>query len=59
MTTVAYDARRRGEEVHMGNLVVDDSRRKYIARVVFQGNRVINRGREAAMLQDVGSAPPP
>ena len=67
-TDVAYDARKRGEEVHMGNLFdfcveknphlpEGDQRRKYKARVVFQGNRVINQDWEAAMFQDLGNAP--
>ena len=39
------------------HLPVDDPRRKYKARVVFQGNRVINQDWEAAMFQDLGNAP--
>ena len=65
---VAAEARREGDEVHMGMLfgfVVEknpdlpegDSRRKFKGRVVFQGNNVVNQNWEAAMFQDLGNAP--
>ena len=57
-----------GGGVHMGTLLDfsaetnpplpdGNSRRTYTARVVFQGNRVINQDWEAAMFQDWGNAP--
>ena len=39
------------------HLAADDPRRKYKARVVLQGNRVMSQDREAAMFQDLGNAP--
>ena len=38
-------------------LAVYDPRRKYTARVVFQGYRVINQDWEAVMFQELGNAP--
>ncbi len=65
---VARDARKNGTEVHMGYLfgicVEKNSElraghpsRKYKGRVVFQGNRVKNQDYQAAIFQDLGSAP--
>ena len=39
------------------HLAADDPRRKYKARVVLQGNRVMSQDWEAAMFQDLGNAP--
>ena len=36
---------------------MDDERRKYRCRVVFQGNRVVDQYWEKALFQDLGSAP--
>ena len=52
--------------VHMGylfgicvekNSELSDEQRKFKGRVVFQGNRVIDQNYDAAMFQDLGSAP--
>ena len=39
------------------NSELDESQRKFKYRVVFQGNRVIDQNYEAAIFQDLGSAP--
>ncbi|MCP4191077.1 MAG: hypothetical protein GY768_10670, partial [Planctomycetaceae bacterium] len=65
---VAAEARRLGIEVHMGylfgicvekncELPVGHPSRKFKGRVVFQGNRVKNQDYQAAIFQDLGSAP--
>ena len=63
---VAREARAQGKEAHMGMLFeicvekgseLAPELRKYKGRVVFQGNQVKNQDWEAAMFQDLGSAP--
>ncbi|MCP4189689.1 MAG: hypothetical protein GY768_03565, partial [Planctomycetaceae bacterium] len=65
---VARDARIGGYEVHMGylfgicveknsELPAGHPSRKFKGRVVFQGNRVKNQDYQAAIFQDLGSAP--
>ena len=65
---VAARARADGREVAFGyvfgicvlknaELPEGHASRKYKGRVVFQGNRVVNQNWEAAMFQDLGSAP--
>ena len=65
---VRRQATRDGQEIHMGylfgicvekNSELDKSnpQRKYKGRVVFQGNRVVNQYYDAAIFQDLGSAP--
>ncbi len=65
---VARDARKNGTEVHMGylfgicveknsELPLGHPSRKFKGRVVFQGNRVKNQDYQAAIFQDLGSAP--
>jgi hypothetical protein len=64
---VAAGAFREGREIHTGRffgicagkgfeLPKGDEMRKYKYRVVFQGNRVINRNWEVALFQNLGSA---
>ena len=65
---VARSARINDEEVHLGRLFgicvekgselpEGDANRKYKYRVVFQGNKVYDQNWEAAIFQDLGSAP--
>ena len=65
---VRKEAQRGGYEVHMGYLFgicveknseldINDPTRKFKGRVVFQGDRVVNQNYDAAMFQDLGSAP--
>ena len=65
---VAYEARSRGETIHIGEvfgimviknseLQVGDPKRKYKYRLVFSGDRVVNESWQRAMFQDQGSNP--
>ncbi len=65
---VAADARESKKTVHVGRifeicveknceLPLSDKRRKFKGRVVFQGNQVKDENFEAAMFQEMGSAP--
>ena len=65
---VRREAQEGGFEVHMGYLLgicveknselsLDKPARNYKGRVVFQGNRVVDQNYDAAMFQDLGSAP--
>ena len=65
---VRDEAQREGFDVHMGYLLgicveknselpENDPARKFKGRVVFQGNRVVDQNYDAAMFQDLGSAP--
>ena len=65
---VRRDADNNGYECHLGyifdlcvqknsELADGDPRKKYKGRVVFQGNRVVNQNHEAALFEDLGSAP--
>ncbi len=65
---VANEARSSGKTVHVGRifeicveknceLPLEDLRRKFKGRVVFQGNQVKDENFEAAMFQEMGSAP--
>ena len=63
---IRRQAKRNKEEIHMGYLFgicveknsdLSPEHRKFKERVVFQGNKVINRNYESAIYQDLGSAP--
>ena len=59
---VAAEARKTGTKVHVGRIFdicveKGDPARKYIGRVVFQGNQVKDENWEVAMFQDLSSCP--
>ena len=67
-SAVADEAKAKKEEVHFGYLLglcsekgseldANDKNRKYKGRALYQGNRVVNQNREAALFQDLGSSP--
>ena len=65
---MAAEARDRKETIHFGRvfgimvvknseLPVDDERRKYKYRLVFQGDRAVDQSWGTALFKDLGSAP--